>query len=430
MTNFDNVLGSISRGGPGAIRYDGDSLTNEGEMRERIAMAELLEQIAAEPFPDDIGSGAAIAAAEEKMSELGGDLLKIADALRAVGEAGLAAAPVIRGGTAADPEVQGALERLSAVCTSATEGLPDEGDTDSKVSGRDEGIFRSPRDLRPRDEWDDTIVGGGGDDTIVGGGVTTGVSADHHGPMVQATPLTAPTAPAPPMAPTAPAPMAPGPTMTPSALGGVQPQPQRRRRDDSGTPTTPWFGDGGGGVVGGVVAPTAPAANPSVTGGRVDPAQISGRTASTSPSAGLPPLKTGPAGSTGMMGGMGGMPMGAGGLGNGGGAARPDMPQPRRDRDSERILTGEEARDKALVSHILRDDDPPASEYIDSTELADLLPDERHPIQPAIDESVLVPGPVVMNVPPPAPPQLPRMVSFDSGEPIQYPGEPRDDEKW
>nr|WP_193215384.1 hypothetical protein [Mycolicibacterium fortuitum] len=60
-----------------------------------------------------------------------------------------------------------------------------------------------------------------------------------------------------------------------------------------------------------------------------------------------------------MMGGMGGMPMG-GPMGGAGGAARPDMPQPRRDRASERILTGEEARDKALVSHILRDDDPPA----------------------------------------------------------------------
>nr|WP_193215385.1 hypothetical protein [Mycolicibacterium fortuitum] len=96
-----------------------------------------------------------------------------------MGEAGRGR-PVIRGGTAADPEVQAALERLERACTSATEGLPDEPDTDSKVSGHDKGIFRSPRDLQPRDGWDDTIVGGGADDTIVGGGgATTEVSAAH-----------------------------------------------------------------------------------------------------------------------------------------------------------------------------------------------------------------------------------------------------------
>jgi hypothetical protein len=127
------------------------------------------------------------------------------------------------------------------------------------------------------------------------------------------------------------------------------------------------------------------------------------------------------------MGGLGSMPLGGGGMGNAGGEGRPNMPQPKRDRASERILTGQEARDKALMSRILRDDDPPAGEYIDSAELADLLPDERHPsmppyagLKPPTPTDAPPPAPVVMNVPPPEP----RFI-----EPVKYP-EPRDDEKW
>lgn len=441
MTNFDNVLGSISRGGPGAIRYDGDSLTNDEEHQYRIDVAGMLEHDTEQiRFPSDVGSGAAIAAAEEKINEVRSMMLKIADGFRTIGEAAKAAAPAIRNGTAADPEVQDALRRSSAAYESIKDIVPPEEagpkidgfEPDPAVGKRSE---RSPEpDAKPKEEVSPR----------------TNVSADQP-----AQPMAAPgqgqMAPGPMQgAPAAQGPMASpagGPTTAPSAFVpgtgpdgrpyGAMPRPNRRGGDTGPNTYGSSLGDGSG-----VVAPM-PLVNPSVTGGRVDPAQISGRTASTAPSAGLPPLKTGPAGTTGMMGGMGGMPMG-GPMGAGaGGAARPDMPQPRRDRASERILTGEEARDKALVSHILRDDDPPASEYIDSTELAELLPDERHPSAPQRAGAeppapIVAPpaAPVVMNVPPPAPvvmdvppaPAPPRLPGRD--QPVQYPGEPRDDEKW
>lgn len=439
MTNFDNVLGSISRGGPGAIRYDGDSLTNDEEHQYRINVAAMLEHDTEQiRFPSDVGSGAAIVAAEEKINEVRSMMLKIADGMRTIGEAAKDAAPAIRTGTAADPEVQDALRRSSAAYESIKDIVPPE-ETDPMKAGErrltpDDHAERSPAaDEKPKEDVPPR----------------TKVSADQgaqpaaaaaQGPMAGGPVQGTPAQQAPMAGP------AGGPTTAPSAfVPGTGPDgrpysapPRANRRGGDTGPNTygSSLGDGSG-----VVAPM-PLVNPSVTGGRVDPAQISGRTASTSPSAGLPPLKTGPAGSTGMMGGMGGMPMG-GPMGGAGGAARPDMPQPRRDRASERILTGEEARDKALVSHILRDDDPPAGEYIDSAELADLLPDERHPSAPARSEpeppaqtvapqpapfamSVPPPAPVVMDVPPaPAPPRLP-----GRDQPVQYPGEPRDDEKW
>lgn len=441
MTNFDNVLGSISRGGPGAIRYDGDSLTNDEEHQYRIDLAGMLEHDTEQiRFPSDVGSGAAIAAAEEKINQIRSMMLKIADGFRTIGEAAKAAAPAIRNGTAADPEVQDALRRSSAAYESIKDIVPPETNPDFDVNPGGRGRSRSDeeRAAAPAEHLKDEAP------------PRTNVSADQPAqPM--AAPGQGPMAPGPMQgAPAAQGPMAGpagGPTTAPSAFVpgtgpdgrpyGAMPRPNRRGGDTGPNTYGSPLGDGSG-----VVAPM-PLVNPSVTGGRVDPAQISGRTASTSPSAGLPPLKTGPAGTTGMMGGMGGMPM-MGGMGNQpGGAARPDMPQPRRDRASERILTGEEARDKALVSHILRDDDPPASEYIDSTELAELLPDERHPSAPQRAGAeppapIIAPpaAPVVMNVPPPAPvvmdvppaPAPPRLPGRD--QPVQYPGEPRDDEKW
>ncbi|MCV7286074.1 hypothetical protein H7J87_12100 [Mycolicibacterium wolinskyi] len=440
MTNFDNVLGSISRGGPGAIRYDGDSLTNDEEHQYRINVAEMLEHdTELISFPSDVGSGAAIVAAEEKINEVRSLMLKIADGFRTIGEAAKDAAPAIRSGTAADPEVQDALRRSSAAYESIKDIVPPE-EAGPKIDGfePDPGVGkRSERSPEPEAKPKEEVS------------PRTNVSADQPAqPM--AAPGQGPMAPGPMQgAPAAQGPMAGpagGPTTAPSAFVpgtgpdgrpyGTTPRPNRRGAEPGPTTYGSSLSDGSGGV-----APM-PLVNPSVTGGRVDPAQISGRTASTSPSAGLPPLKTGPTGSTGMMGGMGAMPMG-GGMGGPGGSARPDLPPLRRDRASERILTGEEARDKALVSHILRDDDPPAGEYIDSAELADLLPDERHPSAPQRSEpeppalrDVPPPAPVVMNVPPPASvvmdvppaPAPPRLPGRD--QPVQYPGEPRDDEKW
>jgi len=386
VTNYDNVLGSLARGGPGAVRYDGDSLTNDEEHQYRIDLAAMLEhETELIKFPDNVGSGATIAAAEEKINELRSMLLKTADGLRTIGEAAKKAAPPIRTGTAADPEVQAALRQSSAAYASVPDIVP------PGTDGPDEHVIE------------------GGHGPAPGGKPERKLASEESGPGLEASPATQVSSAAPQVAPAgaaqaaAPAagmpqgapgapmagPMAAGagaPQMAPSGYspgtgggpaGGPQTKPRRREGDNG--PTTYGSSSTGPEVGGGVM----PLVNPSVTGGRVDPAQISGRTASTSPSAGMPPLRTGPAGSTGMMGGMG-MPLGGGPhAGGGGGGGRSNLPPIRRDRESERILTGQEARDKALVSHILRDDDPVVGEYIDGADvLADLLPNERHPAPP------------------------------------------------
>lgn len=429
-TNYDNVLGSLARGGPGAVRYDGDALINDEKHQFCIDLAAQLEHdTELIEFPSDVGSGATIVQAEERINKLRGRMLKMADGLRTIGEAAKDAAPPIRVGTAADPEVQSALERSSAAYKSVEEVVPSGPGLKGVGGGR-----RDARDDEGPSEPGERAAG------VDGPPPRTRTSSD-----APAAPATAPAAgqgtmAGAPMQPAAMAPQAPvagpaaagggGPAMAPAAfspgggsLAGTSPQPPRRR--DERTDGTSLAG---GGLV---AAPVGTAGNPSVTGGRVDPAQISGRTASTSPSSGAAPLKMGPSAPTGMMGGMGGMPLG-GGMGGNGAGARTAMPQPKRDRASERILTGEEARDKAFVSHILRDDDPIAEEYVDSSAaLAELLPDERHTRAASSDdpESPVLPdlpaaAPVLMNVPPPPPP---RPIGF---APAQYPGEPRDDEKW
>lgn len=419
--NFDNVLGSLARGGPGAVRYDGDSLTNDEEHQYRIDLAQQLEHdTELIKFPSDVGTGAAIAAAEEAIEDVRSVLLRTADGLRIIGEAAKAAAPAIRNGTAADPEVQEALRQSSKAYSSVPDIVPADDDSDIGGDEFEPGLRRGGPGARSSGE---------GDDQLAETSPRTEVSSASQGPQVQ--PATGqPTGlPAAGQAPAAAAqgPSAGGgPVTAPSAFGpgGGDGRsfgsPQKPKRDTENGPST--YPSGASPIDGSGVAPV-PLVNQSVTGGRVDPGQISGRTASTAPSSGLPPVKQGPAGSLGAMGGMGPAPLGGAVAPGGGGAARPEMPQPRRDRASERILNGEEARDKALVSHILRDDDPIAGEYIDSSEvLADLLPDERHPVSRTQTGAEL---PVVMDVSPPD--------SFDNvgfAEPIQYPGEPRDDEKW
>lgn len=443
MTNYDNVLGSLSRGGPGAVRYDGDSLTNDEEHQYRLELAALLEhETELIKFPSDVGSGAAIAAAEEKVNGLRSMLLNTADGLRTIGEAAKKAAPPIRAGTAADPEVQEALRQSSAAYASVKDIVPPgNDDPDDHIDGGGHGP--APGDSGPSPAPEERGLAPE---------VSPTTQVSSAAPQAQA-PAGAAQAPAqaaagmPQGAPMAGGPMpaaAGAPATTPSgyspgtgggAAGG--PQNRTRRRENEPGPTTYGSGSTGPEVSGGVL----PIANPSVTGGRVDPAQISGRTASTSPSAGLPPLKTGPAGSTGMMGGMGGMPLGGGPHGGGGGASgRPNMPPIRRDRESERILTGQEARDKALVSHILRDDDPLAGEYVDSADLlADLLPNDRHPVPPHSGSQPPVPTTPALppvNVPPLAEPSgplsepIPRAPRGQGAKPVQHPGEPRDDELW
>lgn len=424
MTNYDNALGSLAGGGPGAVRYDGDALINDEKHQFCIDLAAQLEHdTELIEFPSDVGSGATIVQAEEKINKLRGRMLKMADGLRTIGDAAKDAAPPIRVGTAADPEVQSALERSSAAYKSVEEVVPPE--IDDSISGRrgtgeDDG--RSATEERVAADAPPPRTR-----TSADGPAAPAAAPAGQGQM--AAPMQG--APMPPQAPMA-GPAAGGgggPAMAPAAFNpggslatGTQ---QPRRRDNERQDGTTLAG---GGLV---AAPMATAGNPSVTGARVDPGQIGGRTASTSPSSGAAPLKMGPSAPTGMMGGMGGMPMG-GGMGNGAAGARTDMPQPRRDRASERILTGEEARDKAFVSHILRDDDPIAGVYVDnSAELADLLPDERNPRAASSNDAespvlmdIPAAAPVVMDVPPPPPP---RPIGFAS---TQYPGEPRDDEKW
>lgn len=427
--NYDNALGSLANGGPGAVRYDGDALINDEKHQFCIDLAAQLEHdTELIQFPSNVGSGATIIEAEERINKLRGRMLKMADGLRTIGDAAKSAAPPIRVGTAADPEVQAALKESSAAYRSVEEIVPPQvGQKDG--GGRRSGAHDEERRSQPAER-----------PGVDGPSPRTRTSADAPAPAAVA-PAGQGQMTGAPMQPAAMAPQAPGaglaapgmggPSMAPAAftpgggsLAGTSPQPPRRRDDRNDATTL-----AGGGVVAAPVG--AAAGNPSVTGGRVDPAQISGRTASTSPSAGAAPLKMGPSAPTGMMGGMGGMPLG-GGMGGNGAGARTAMPQPKRDRDSERILTGEEARDKAFVSHILRDDDPIASEYVDDrAKLADLLPDERHtPTTSSADaESPVLPDiptaePVLMSVPPPPPP---RPIGF---APTQYPGEPRDDEKW
>lgn len=421
MTNYGNILGSLARGGPGGVRYDGDSLTNDEEHQYRIDLAAQLEhETELIRVPSDVGSGAAIAAAEEEIEKLRSVLLQTADGLRTIGTAAKAAAPAIRNGTAADPEVQEALRQSSKAYSSVADIVPATPDED----GKDANIRGGGSGTSARSYGDDETQH---DDPAP----RTEVSSASQGPQVQPAAATGPqqgVAPAgqPPAAAPAMAGGGGGPVATPSGYnpGGGDSRTfgstQRPKRDNENGPST--YPSGSGTVDGGGVA-AVPVTNQSVTGGRVDPGQISGRTASTATSGGLPPLKTGPAGSTGMMGGMGAPLGGAPMAGGGGGAGRPEMPQPKRDRASERILTGEEAREKALISHILRDDDPVSGEYIDGSDiLADLLPDERNPgsagpsyVEPTVDIAAL-------------PSEQPKIIQF--AEPVQYPGEPRDDEKW
>lgn len=427
MTNYDNALGSLASGGPGAVRYDGDALINDEKHQFCIDLAAQLEHdTELIQFPSDVGSGATIVQAEERINKLRGRMLKMADGLRTIGDAAKDAAPPIRVGTAADPEVQSALERSSAAYKSVEEVVPPE--SDDSISGRPgpdkDGGRSGPEEPAAADASPPRTR-----TSADGAAAPAAAAAAPAGQGQMAAPMQG--AQMPPQAPMAgPAAGGGGPAMAPAALNpggssGAGTTPQQRRRDNERQDGTTLAG---GGLV---AAPMATAGNPSVNGARVDPGQIGGRTASTSPSSGAAPLKMGPSAPTGMMGGMGGMPMG-GGMGNGAAGARTDMPQPRRDRASERILTGEEARDKAFVSHILRDDDPIAGEYVDnSAELADLLPDERNPRTASSNDSdspvvmdIPAAAPVVMNVPPPPPP---RPIGF---APTQYPGEPREDEKW
>lgn len=148
-----------------------------------------------------------------------------------------------------------------------------------------------------------------------------------------------------------------------------------------------------------VVAAPVPSGNPTVTGGAVDPAQTSGRTASTTtsgaPGAGVPAKPTGPMPmGGGMMGGMG--PMGQGLGGNQPAAGPQSPPKIRRDRETEAVLDGTAASDKALIASILRDDDLITSGTDD--EATDALLDD------------------LRNDEPSAPPQRP--------------GEPEENEKW
>ena len=154
-------------------------------------------------------------------------------------------------------------------------------------------------------------------------------------------------------------------------------------------------------------------------------------------------MKMGPTGSVGQMGGMGGAPLGGGGIpGGGSGGGRPNVTQPRRDRESERILTGEEARDKALISHILRDDDP----VVEGFDAADVLADDdRHPSParrsrrrapqyvepPQADAGPQLrepgPGPQLRE---PIPDTRLREPTTPKPPARQYPGEPANDELW
>lgn len=435
MTNYDNILGSLARGGPGGVRYDGDSLTNDEEHQYRIDLAAMLEQeTELIKFPDNVGSGATIAAAEEAINGLRGMLLNTADGLRTIGEAAKKAAPAIRTGTAADPEVQEALRQSSAAYASVKDIVPpgEDGDgfDDQTAHGGHKPSAISPEtDQPPAQEVSPTTQ-------------VSSAAPDMPAPAPAAGPPASSAAPAGAMPAAAGAPMAGGPVpaggagspmVTPSGYpsggvggGGPQSKPSRHRSTEP-EPGPVTYGSGSTGPeVGGVM----PIVNPSVIGGRVDPAQISGRTASTSTSAAESPLKMGPAGSVGQMGGMGGAPLGGGIPGGGGaGGGRPNVTQPRRDRESERILTGEEARDKALISHILRDDDPVAGEFVDAADvLADMLPDDRHPSPPPqYVEPPQATGPVLREPIPdtrlrePTPPKPPAP---------QYPGEPADDELW
>jgi len=215
--------------------------------------------------------------------------------------------------------------------------------------------------------------------------------------------------------------------------GGPQNKPSRHRSTEPEPGPVTYGSSSTGPEVGGVM----PIVNPSVIGGRVDPAQISGRTASTSTSAAESPLKMGPTGSVGQMGGMGGAPMGGGIPGGGGsGGGRPNVTQPRRDRESERILTGEEARDKALISHILRDDDPVAEGFDAAEVLGDMLPDARHPAPappyvepPQADDRSAGPAPGT-PLREPIPETRLREPTPPKPAARQYPGEPADDELW
>ncbi|MDM2381857.1 hypothetical protein PP594_25950 [Mycobacteroides abscessus] len=438
MTNFDNVLRSLSQGGPGAVRYDGDSLTNDEEHQYRIDLAAMLEQeTELIKFPDNVGSGATIAAAEEAINELRGMLLRTADGLRTVGEAAKKAAPAIRAGTAADPEVQEALRQSSAAYASVPDIVPpadDDGDGLGHIGaygGNKPGRIIPETEVSPA-----TQVSSAAPDMPAGAPAGTAPASAMPAPAGMSPATAAPMAGGPITAGGAAAPMATPSGFSPSGGGGGGPQNKpSRHRSAEPEPGPVTYGSGSTGPeVGGVM----PIVNPSVVGGRVDPAQISGRTASTSTSAAESPLKMGPSGSVGQMGGMGGAPLGGGIPGGGGsGGGRPNATQPRRDRESERILTGEEARDKALISHILRDDDPVAEGFDAAEVLGDMLPDARHPapaphsVEPpqAEDRSAgPAPGtPLREPIPEtrlrePTPPKPPAA--------RQYPGEPADDELW
>lgn len=459
----------ISRAaGTDGVPYDGDFLTNATIHARIKAIGVELGEIGGGLGVHESMQGVTAEAAREVLGGSRAGLQGVEDALGAISGAATGASAVIDTGKSTDAAVRAAQAQSEAVYAQHSRGAgedPDEKIADDETTtgdGGDKGDGGGSNRAKPG-EPDQGQESGGGTPKP---GPSTHVSSDADGSRGSGSGSGSgsPTAPSTTAQPAAQqpmqqaTPMATGQPMMGQAGGAGMQQPggmpmNASPRTSTGSPVSkgeysrmiadavkeatdkgsplgkpvqrgispkadPSASDGGGAVV----AAPIPTGNPTVTGGSVDPNQTSGRTASTTtsgaPGAGVP-AKPVPMGSMGggMMGGMG--PMGQGLGGNQPPAGPQSPPKIKRDRETQAVLDGTAARDEALISSILRDDDLITT----STEGSDtdaLLTDLRN--EPR-DRPTSAPE---------LPPTPPAMVLRDDepSAPPQRPGEPAEHERW
>ena len=423
----------------GTKKYPGGMLTNV-EAHDWTAQyaAQLNDNAAGLVMPEDSMRGAAGDAARQVFEETRSALQTASDHLKSISEAAKAAAPAIESGTAGDPAVK-------AACASSASAYRAAGGGAAKVDAEDV-IGGEPVPGKPSDGGEDkpqpapegkpeapsgpirTETSSDRGDVAKPqspGGGSPGSQAPSGSPGVQQA--------AQPQQAGAAVPAAAGATAMPAgsaAASGAQ-QPggmplNSSPRTSTGSPglgrdgyaaairdaiaeeraKTGGASSGTGKIIPRGISPTTdpsgsnaspvatpvPVGNPSVNGGAVDPSQTSGRTASTTTS-GAPGAGVKPAGSTmpmggGMMGGMGAMGQGMGQQAPP--AANGGAPRIKRDKDTEAVLDGTAARDKALIGSILTDEDLISTDGEGDDD--ELLTDERNedgggcPEEPADDE--------------------------------------------
>ncbi|WP_165824485.1 hypothetical protein [Tsukamurella pulmonis] len=419
MTTYADTISSAA----GTKKYPGGMLTNT-EAHEWTAKyaTELNDNASGLVMPEEAMKGAAADAARSVFESTRRALQEASDHLNNVASAAKSAAPAIESGVAGDAAVKAACADSAAAYRAAAGGGPEIESGDEAVIGEPDGSGKAPGEGKTPSESEgkpEAPTGTGPARTETSADKGDGAGAKPQSPGSASPGSQAPSgSPQPqqgagsPMAATMPSaagqqaaagaqqpggmPMNASPrtsTGSPSGPGrdGYQQAIRDAIRESGGTGNGSTRGpiprgvsprvDPSGSDGGAVVAAPVPVGNPSVTGGAADPSQTSGRTASTTvsgaPGAGMKPAPTGMPMGGGMMGGMGAMGQGMGHQSPP--AANGGAPRIKRDKDTEAVLDGTAARDKALIGSILTDDDLIATSGEDVEDGdEDLLADQRN----------------------------------------------------